>query len=494
MSTSKVIMAIDQGTTGTTVLLFDESGKMVAKAYSEFRQYYPKPGWVEHDAEEIWQVTLKVIHGAVDRAGITLQDIAAIGISNQRETTVLWDRKTGVPIAPAIVWQCRRTSEMCRRLKDDGLESTFTKKTGLVIDAYFSATKIKWLLDHIPEARTRAENGEVLFGTIDSWLLWKLTGGVHSTDYTNASRTLIYNIHEQHWDDELLDILDIPRVMLPSVQPSSAVFGHTNIPQFAERSIPITGIAGDQQAALYGQLCWEPGMVKNTYGTGCFMVLNTGDQAIDSKHKLLTTLACNAAGKPCYALEGAVFIAGAVIQWLRDELGLIETAAESEELAFSVEDTHGVYMVPAFVGLGAPHWDMEARGTIVGLTRGANRAHMVRAALESIAFQSYDVLEAMVDDADIDIKTVRVDGGAVANDFLMQFQADLLNIEIDRPQMIETTALGAAMLAGLAAEFWRLDELREVRKTDAIFIPALESDKRGELISAWHKAVRQCRM
>jgi glycerol kinase len=489
---SKYILAIDQGTTGSTVIIFAQDGSIASRAYSEFRQIYPKPGWVEHDANEIWQTTRSVIQEAKQNGSIGDADIAAIGITNQRETTVIWDRNTGEPIHNAIVWQCRRTSQFCNTLKSKGLEHTFAEKTGLVIDAYFSGTKIKWLLDNVSGAREKAENGDLLFGTIDTWLLWKLTGGaVHITDYTNASRTLIYNIYEKKWDAELLDILDIPSAILPEVKPSSNIYGETADDLF-KRPVPIAGMAGDQQAALYGQNCWQAGLVKNTYGTGCFMLMNTGDKAIHSKNKLLTTLACDQDGHPCYALEGSVFIAGAVVQWLRDELGLIKKASETEEIALSVPDNNGVYVVPAFVGLGAPHWDQDARGSITGLTRGSNRAHIVRAALESIAFQSYDVLQAMVKDAGIPIQELRVDGGATANDFLMQFQSDIVDVKIDRPDIIETTALGAAFLAGRAVNFWKdAGELERVRKTNTSFSPQMDEHEKSNLLKGWQAAIQR---
>jgi len=491
---AQYILAIDQGTTGSTVILFEKSGAIAARAYSEFTQIYPKPGWVEHDAEEIWQTTRKVIKEALAQLGAKSSDIAAIGITNQRETTVVWDRTTGVPIHNAIVWQCRRTTDYCNQLKQQGNEMLFREKTGLVIDAYFSATKIKWLLENVSGAQKKAEAGDLLFGTIDTWLLWKLTGGaVHATDFSNASRTLIFNIHEKKWDEELLKLLGIPLSMLPEVKISSGNFGSTVVNDLFDAPVAIAGIAGDQQAALFGQNCWTPGMVKNTYGTGCFMLMNTGEKAIVSQNKLLTTLACDANGQPCYALEGSVFIGGAVVQWLRDELGLIQKTSETEEIALSVTDNHGVYLVPAFVGLGAPYWDMDARGTIIGLTRGANRAHFVRAALEAIAFQSYDVLQAMVKDSEIPIKELRVDGGATANNFLMQFQSDILDITINRPEIIETTALGAAFLAGLAVSFWQnSQELEQVRKTNKKFAPQMKQAQAAKLVDEWHGAVHKC--
>ncbi|RPI03106.1 MAG: glycerol kinase [Calditrichaeota bacterium] len=492
----KAVLAIDQGTTGTTVLIVENSGEIRCRAYSEFRQFYPKPGWVEHDAEEIWSVTKKLIIQAVKKAKLKPHDIAAIGITNQRETTVIWDRRSGKPIHNAIVWQCRRTSDFCSELQSHNLTPLFHAKTGLVIDAYFSATKIKWLLDHVPGARSRAQAGELCFGTIDSWMLWKLTdGAVHATDYTNASRTLVYNIHSKTWDKELLDILDIPSAILPIVDTSSGIFGYTSPLGPLKMEIPIAGIAGDQQAAMYGQNCWEAGLVKNTYGTGCFMMMNTGAKAIHSTNRLLTTLACDALGRPCFALEGSIFIAGALIQWLRDELGLIRTAAETEALAQSVADTHGVYIVPAFVGLGAPHWDMNARGIISGLTRGSNKAHIARAALEAIAYQSHDVLKAMANDSGLSITEVHVDGGASANDFLMQFQADILNVKINRPHNIDTTALGAAFLAGLAVGFWKdQSELSRVRRIDRVFTPEMDERQRMDLLAGWEHTVRQCKL
>lgn len=489
----KAVLSIDEGTTGVTALLVDRSGAVIGRGYSEFRQHYPQPGWVEHDAEEIWQTTLRVSAAALKSAGMQPHELAAVGITNQRETTVVWERATGRPIHNAVVWQCRRTAELCASLKARGLSPLFQRKTGLVIDAYFSGTKLKWLLDHVPDARRRAEAGELLFGTIDTWLLWKLTGGaVHATDHTNASRTLLYNIHEKKWDEELLHILDIPAAILPKVGKSSEVFGYSAA-DLLQAEIPIAGLAGDQQAALYGQGCWQPGMVKNTYGTGCFIMMNTGDKPIDSHQGLLTTLACDALGRPSYALEGSVFIAGAAVQWLRDELRLIQSAAESEALARSVADTNGVYIVPAFVGLGAPYWDMNARGVIVGLTRGAKREHIVRAALESIAYQSCDVLDAMMQDADMVIRELRVDGGASQNDFLMQFQADMLGMTVDRPQHIESTALGAAFLAGLATEFWETpNELEEVRQTDRRFMPTVDAELRARNLAGWRAAVKTC--
>jgi len=486
------ICAIDQGTTGTRALLINKDGSIQSSAYSEFKQIYPQSGWVEHDAEEIWQTTVRVVKEARQKADATDKDIAAIGITNQRETTLIWDKNTGRPIHNAIVWQCRRTGDMCDRLKKDGLEPLFQERTGLVLDAYFSGTKIKWLLDHVQGARERARRSELLFGTIDSWLVWNLTGGkVHITDMTNASRTLLFNIHEKKWDEELLEVFDIPAEMMPEVQPSLKIYGETDCELF-DHPVPIAGMAGDQQAALYGQNCWEPGMVKNTYGTGCFIVMNTGQDDLISQNKLLTTIACDAYGQPCYALEGAVFIAGAVVQWLRDELHLIEQAPQTDELAASVADTGGVYIVPAFVGLGAPYWDQNARGTIVGLTRGSGRSHIVRAALESIAYQSADVIDAMRKDSGLQMKELRVDGGACENNFLMQFQSDILNINVERPAMIETTAMGAAFLAGLAVDFWTSpEEIAEVRQVGRQFAPQMSQPNRLKLLRGWHNAVKR---
>ena len=492
---TKSVLAIDQGTTGSTALVFSQGGEILGRAYSEFTQHYPKPGWVEHDPEEIWQVSLKVIEGALANAGIEARDLVAIGITNQRETTVVWDKTTGKPVHKAIVWQSRQTADICRQLKNDGHEATFRERTGLVVDAYFSGTKIKWILDRYPEARAQAERGEVIFGTIDSWLLWKLTAGrVHATDGTNASRTLLYDIHEQRWDGKLAEILEVPLAMLPEVLPSSGVFGETSQIGALPAGIPVSGIAGDQQAALYGQGCWEPGMAKNTYGTGCFAMMNMGQESPISPGGLLTTIGNDAQGRPAYALEGSIFIAGAAVQWLRDELGLIEAAADTEAIARSVDDTQGVYVVPAFAGLGAPYWDMEARGAILGLTRGAGRAHLIRATLESLAYQTRDVIEVMNRDSGVDIKELRVDGGAAANDFLMQFQADLLGVPVDRPVIVETTAAGAAFLAGLAVGFWRgPEELAGARRRERLFEPAMSEEQRNELYDGWQRAVQTVR-
>ena len=484
------ILSIDAGTTGITVVILDKRASICKKYYSEFTQYYPQSGWVEHDAEEIWTVTSNLIQSAFKE--YPPSNCAAIGITNQRETTLIWDRETGKPIHKAIVWQCRRTQEICTNLKNAGYEKLFKGKTGLVIDSYFSGTKIQWLLDHVDGARGKADSGKLAFGTIDSWLLWKLTGGsIHATDFTNASRTMIFNIDTKKWDEELLQILTMPPTLLPDVKNSSGEFGKTDKQLFG-KAIPITGIAGDQQAALYGQSCFEKGSSKCTYGTGCFLLINTGNERVNSTSGLLTTIACNADGNPIYALEGSVFIGGAVIQWLRDELKLLAYASESEEMALAVEDSNGVVIVPAFTGLGAPYWDMNARGIITGLSRGANRNHIVRAALESIAFQVYDLLESVSKDLDYDIANLKVDGGAVANNFLMQFQADILQINIDRPENIESTALGAGMLAGLGVGFWKNPaELKAVGETDQIFIPTMSDDKRTELLSNWKLAIRK---
>jgi len=484
------ILSIDAGTTGITVVILDKRASICKKYYSEFTQYYPQSGWVEHDAEEIWTITCNLIQSAFKE--YPPSNCAAIGITNQRETTLIWDRETGKPIHKAIVWQCRRTHKVCTNLKNAGYEKLFEGKTGLVIDSYFSGTKIQWLLDHVDGARGKAEMGKLAFGTIDSWLLWKLTGGyIHATDFTNASRTMIFNIETKKWDEKLLQILTIPSTLLPDVKNSSGEFGKTDKQLFGE-AIPITGVAGDQQAALYGQGCFEKGTSKCTYGTGCFLLINTGDKRVNSTSGLLTTIACNAEGKPIYALEGSVFIGGAVIQWLRDELQILSHASESEKMALAVEDSNGVIIVPAFTGLGAPYWDMNARGIITGISRGVNRNHIVRAALEGIAFQVHDLLDSISKDLDGNISVLQVDGGAVANNFLMQFQADILQIKIDRPKNIESTALGAGMLAGLGVGFWKNPaELKAVRETDQIFIPTMSDDKRTELLSNWKLAIRK---
>ena len=486
------ILSIDQGTTGTTILLMDAKGEIVGKESREFTQYYPKPGWVEHDAIEIWEVTCQVVVDLVSAYNAKNQ-IIAIGVTNQRETTVIWDRRTGDPIHPAIVWQCRRTSEICSDLKKQGLEEKIKSKTGLVTDPYFSSTKVLWILDQVDNARSLADQGYLAFGTIDSWLLWNLTDGTsHATDQTNASRTMLFNINTLQWDEELLEIFQVPVSILPEVQPSSNIFGTTKGLEFLPDSIPISGMAGDQQAALFGQLCTQSGVAKNTYGTGCFLLLNTGDQPIQSESGLLTTLACSLDQKPTYALEGSVFIAGAAIQWLRDELHFVDSAAETEVLAESLNDSDGVFVVPAFTGLGAPYWDPNAKGAILGLTRGTTPSHIVRASLESIAFQSADLVEAMIYDAGLQLHQLRVDGGAASNNFLMQFQADLLGVDIERPRHIETTAIGAAYLAGLGVGLWgNIDELELHRQVDRVFSPQMSELQRQDKLSAWRNAVKR---
>jgi glycerol kinase len=486
------VLAIDQGTTGTTVMIFDAAGRVRGRGYSEFRQYYPRPGWVEHDPEEIWRVTRRVIAAALRRARLRPADIAAIGITNQRETTVLWDRRTGTPVHRAIVWQDRRTAPMCDALKAQGAEAMIRSKTGLVIDPYFSGTKLQWLFDNVKGARAKADR--LAFGTIDTWLIWKLTGGqAHVTDFTNASRTLLFNIRDRHWDPELLERLEIPNEVLPQVVPSAGVAAIADKRAFGAE-VPIAGIAGDQQAALFGQACVTPGLVKNTYGTGCFLLMYTGDQAVESRRGLLTTMACSADGHPAYAIEGAIFIAGAAVQWLRDGLGLIKHAHESEALARTVDSTLGVYLVPAFVGLGAPYWDAAARGAVVGLTRGVTRAHVVRAALEALAYQTRDVVDTMVAESGRPLTGLRVDGGAAANNFLMQFQADLLGVTVDRPTVVETTALGAALLAGVGIGLWKsARDLERVRKTDRVFRPKMAPERREALYQDWRRAVAAVR-
>ena len=491
----KFILALDQGTTSSRSIIFDHDGRVCAMAQQEFKQYYPQPGWVEHDPEEIWATQLATAKAALQKARLNGRDIAAIGITNQRETTVLWDRKTGAPIHNAVVWQDRRTAPICDDIRKDFGAAAIAQRTGLVADPYFSGTKIKWLLDNIPGVRQRARNGEIVFGTIDSWLLWKLTGGKsHATDCSNASRTLLYNIHHLDWDRDILSYLDIPHAILPQVRPSSGAFGVT-APEWFGGEIPLTGIAGDQQAALFGQTCFKPGMFKNTYGTGCFMLMQTGENIFHSKNGLLTTIAWQIANaKVQYALEGSVFIAGAVVQWLRDELKIIASAAEIETLAAQTPDNNGVYLVPAFVGLGSPYWDAGARGTIVGLTRGTNRSHLARAALESIAFQSRDLAEAMKDDAAITLAELRVDGGAVANNLLMQFQSDILNAPVIRPAITETTALGAAYLAGLAVGYWaNLEDVAQHWQMEKRFDPTMNEAAREQLYQNWKKAVERAR-
>ena len=489
----KAILALDQGTTSSRALLFDRNGDILTTSQCEFSQHFPKPGWVEHDAMEIWQSQRRVAAETIGKSALAANDIGAIGITNQRETTVLWDRASGTPVAPAIVWQDRRTADFCEALKREGLEGTIREKTGLVIDAYFSGTKLNWLLEHLPGARQRAMRGELAFGTIDSWLIWQLTSGkVHATDVSNASRTMLFNIHTLTWDDELLRAMDIPRSVLPKIVSSSEIIGETDC-EGLPRGIVIGGVAGDQQAALFGQACHRRGMAKNTYGTGCFMLMNTGAAPVTSTHKLISTVAWRLAGKPAqYALEGSVFVAGAAVQWLRDGLGIIEQSSDVEALAASVPDSGGVMVVPAFVGLGAPYWDPTARGAILGLTRGSTRAHIARAAIESIAFQSAELAGAMREDAGIPLAELRVDGGASVNDFLMQFQADLLGVNVVRPKITETTALGAAYLAGLAVGFWKTqEEIASLWATQRTFVPKLAKSEADVRIASWRQAVER---
>jgi glycerol kinase len=486
-----MILALDQGTTSSRAIIFDRNGKIISMAQQEFRQIYPQSGWVEHDPMEIWHTQIAVAKIALQQSGLSASDIKAIGITNQRETTIVWDRASGQPIYNAIVWQDRRTAEICERLKNKGLENTVRERSGLVIDAYFSGTKISWILDHVAGAREKAEKGELCFGTVDSWLLWNLSSGkVHATDYSNASRTMIFDIRNLCWDGDMLRELDIPVQMLPEVKASSHIFGYADA-KFFGAEIPISGIAGDQQAALFGQGCFEPGMAKNTYGTGCFMLMNSGTEMILSKSGLLTTIAWGLDGKVEYALEGSVFIAGAAIQWLRDEVKILDSAADSEYYANKVSDNGGVYVVPAFAGLGAPYWDMYARGAILGLSRGSSKAHIIRATLESLAYQTRDVLMAMESDSGLKLKTLRVDGGASANNFLMQFQSDILAVDVSRPEILETTALGAAYLAGLAVGFWKKSELINERKTERSFNPTMPEEKREKLYKIWQKAVEK---
>lgn len=494
MTNKQYILAFDQGTTSSRAILFDHQGSIISLAQKEFEQIFPKPGWVEHDPNEIWSSQTGVAAEVVTKAGIKPDEIAAIGITNQRETTIIWDKTTGKPVYNAIVWQDRRTASITDQLKKDGLEKTFREKTGLVLDPYFSGTKIKWILDNVNSARSKAKHGDLLFGTVDSWLIWKMTSGeVHVTDVTNACRTLLYNIHKNEWDEELLEILDIPASMLPEVKSCSEVYGQTAGEIFTAR-LPIAGIAGDQQAALFGQVCTQKGMAKNTYGTGCFMLMNTGQEPITSENKLLTTIAWQLNGQTEYALEGSVFIGGAVVQWLRDGLRVIQKSEEVEALASQVDSTDGLYLVPAFSGLGAPHWDPHARGTITGITRGTSAAHIARAALEAIAFQSADLLKAMVSDSGIELKELRVDGGASVNSLLMQFQADILDVPVVRPQITETTALGAAYLAGLAVGFWEnVEEISQQWSIDQTYKPGMSSDKVTDLYSGWQKAVERAK-
>ena len=488
---AKYVMALDAGTTSNRCILFNEKGEIKSLAQKEFTQYFPKPGWVEHDANEIWASQLGVAVEAMNMIDASAADIAAIGITNQRETTILWDKNTGEPVYNAIVWQCRRTSEYCDSLKEQGLTEKFRRKTGLVIDAYFSATKIKWILDNVPGARERAEKGELLFGTVETWLIWKLTKGkAHVTDYSNAARTMLFNINTLEWDDEILQILDIPKAILPEAMPSSCVYGMAD-PAFLGGEIPISGAAGDQQAALFGQTCFQAGDAKSTYGTGCFLLMNTGEKLVFSENGLITTIAWGLDGKVTYALEGSVFVAGAAIQWLRDEMRIIDSAEDSEYMAKKVKDTNGCYVVPAFTGLGAPYWDQYARGTIVGITRGVNKCHIIRATLESLAYQVNDVLVAMKADSGIALSSLKVDGGASANNFLMQTQADIINVPVNRPQCVETTAMGAAYLAGLAVGYWKdLEDIKNNWMVDRTFVPVLEEKTRTERIQGWKKAVK----
>jgi len=491
----EAVLAIDQGTTGSTALVLARDGAVLGRATEEFTQHYPEPGWVEHDPEEIWRVSLGVMEAALEEASLAPRQLRAIGITNQRETTLVWDRATGEPLHPAIVWQSRQTADICEVVRADGLEAMITERTGLVVDPYFSGSKVKWILDRYPDARQRAEAGELVFGTIDTWLLYKLTGGaIHATDPTNASRTLLYDIRSQHWDPELLEIFGVPTAMLPEVLPSSGVFGTTVPSGNLPGGVPVAGIAGDQQAALYGQGCWRPGMVKNTYGTGCFVVLNTGSELRRSDCGLLTTVCCDAHGRPAYAIEGSVFTTGAAIQWLRDEMGLIGSAVETEEVAARVSDTQGVYVVPAFAGLGAPYWDMHARGAIVGLTRGSGRDQIIRATLDSIAYQTRDVVDAMICDGGEPMHELRADGGAAANNALMQFQADILDLPVIRPQLLETTAAGAAFLAGLGAGMWQNpEEIEGILEEDRRFVPLMDAAERERRYDGWRRAVERVR-
>lgn len=488
---AKYVMALDAGTTSNRCILFNEKGEMCSVAQREFTQYFPQPGWVEHDADEIWASQLGVAVEAMSVIGATAEDIAAIGITNQRETSIVWDKNTGEPVYHAIVWQCRRTSEYCDSLKEKGLTEKFREKTGLVIDAYFSGTKVKWILDNVPGAREKAERGDLLFGTVETWLIWKLTkGAVHVTDYSNASRTMLFNINTLEWDDEILAELNIPKCMLPEVKPSSCVYGEAD-PSYLGGPIPIAGAAGDQQAALFGQTCFTAGEAKNTYGTGAFLLMNTGTKPVFSDNGLITTIAWGLDGEVNYALEGSIFVAGAAIQWLRDEMRLVDSSPDSEYMASKVKDTNGCYVVPAFTGLGAPHWDQYARGTIVGITRGVNKYHVIRATLESLAYQTYDVLKAMEADSGIKLSALKVDGGASANNFLMQFQSDILNTEVRRPRCVETTAMGAAYLAGLAVGYWKdKNDVINNWNIDRKFHPEMKEDEREEKLAGWEKAVK----
>lgn len=487
----KYIMALDAGTTSNRCILFNKKGEICSVAQKEFTQYFPKPGWVEHDANEIWSTQLGVAVEAMQKIGATAEDIVGIGITNQRETTIVWDKNTGEPVYHAIVWQCRRTSKYCDALKEKGLQEIYRKKTGLIIDAYFSGTKLKWILDEVEGVRERAEKGELLFGTVESWMIWKLTKGtVHVTDYSNASRTMLYNIYDRKWDDDILKELNIPKCMLPEVKPSSHIYGMADA-SFFGGEIPIAGAAGDQQAALFGQTCFKAGQAKSTYGTGCFLLMNIGEIPVLSKNDLVTTIAWGLDGKVYYALEGSIFVAGAAIQWLRDELHLIDTSADSEYMATKVNDTNGCYVVPAFTGLGAPYWDQYARGTIVGITRGVNKYHIIRATLESIAYQTNDVLKAMQNDVGVTLASLKVDGGACANNFLMQFQSDMIQAPVERPVCVETTAMGAAYLAGLAVGYWKdKEEVIKNWEVSKVFKPNMSEEKRKELVSGWDRAVR----
>jgi glycerol kinase len=489
---NKYILAIDQGTTSSRAILFNQKSEMIHKSGIEFTQYFPQSGWVEHDPQEIWASVSSVITSCLIEANIDASQIAAIGITNQRETTIVWDRHTGKPVYNAIVWQSRQTQSICEKLREEGYEALFRSKTGLLVDAYFSGTKVKWILDHVPGARDKADNGDLLFGTVDSWLVWKLTGGqAHVTDYSNASRTLMYNIHDLQWDDELLEILTIPQSMLPEVRSSSEVFGYTSPSHFFGHKVPIAGIAGDQQAALFGQACFAEGMAKNTYGTGCFMLMNTGHKAVVSEHGLLTTIAWGIDGKVEYALEGSIFVAGSAIQWLRDGLRMFKDSRDSEMYASRVESTEGVYVVPAFVGLGTPYWESDVKGAVFGLTRGTTKEHFIRATLEALAYQTKDVLKAMEADSGIRLQKLRVDGGATANRFLMQFQSDMLGVPVERPEVSETTALGAAYLAGLAIQYWQSkDEISSQLQIDQSFNPALPETQVTDLYAGWQKAIK----
>ncbi|GAB3063077.1 glycerol kinase GlpK [Salinicoccus sesuvii] len=488
----KYILSIDQGTTSSRAILFNKDGDIVGTNQAEFKQYFPQSGWVEHNANEIWSSVLAVVAGVMTENDVRPEQVEGIGITNQRETAVVWDKNTGRPIYNAIVWQSRQTAEICDDLKAQGHEETFRNKTGLLLDPYFSGTKVKWILDNVDGAREKAENGDLIFGTIDTWLIWRFTeGAVHVTDYTNASRTLMYNIYDLKWDQELLDLLEVPASMLPEVKSSSEVYGETTTSHFFGRNVPIAGIAGDQQAALFGQTCFQEGDAKNTYGTGCFLLMNTGSEAIKSENGLLTTIAYGIDGEVKYALEGSIFVAGSAIQWLRDGLRMFNNSSQSEAYANRIESTDGVYMVPAFTGLGAPYWDSEARGAIFGLSRGTEKEHFVRATLESLAYQTKDVLDAMQKDSNIELETLRVDGGATANDFLMQFQSDLLDTKVERPEVLETTAVGSAYLAGLAVGFWQsTDELKKVSETDSVFEPKMEKEERDALYEGWQVAVK----